>query len=115
MFARIDFLPEHSFRAPKTQLWNFESSPIRKLLVILSFGKISLRPNDQVRRQRNASCKKFWKIAPSESASGKKERKNQELLCRYAALGHPNREGALVYVEAISEQLKTMLPVLSLK
>jgi hypothetical protein len=115
MFAQVHLLPEHSFRAPKTQLWNFESSPIRKLLVILSFGKILLRPNDQVRRQRNASCKDYWKAPPSESATEKKERKNQELLCRYAALGHPNRAGAMVYVEAISEQLKTVFPVLTSK
>jgi hypothetical protein len=73
------------------------------------------RLNDQVRRQRNASCKKFWNTPPSESASEKKERKNQELLCRYAALGHPNGKGAMVYVEAISEQLKTVFSVLSSK
>lgn len=40
-FAEVHFLPDHSFRARKTQLWNFESSLIRKLLVILSFGRIS--------------------------------------------------------------------------
>jgi lysophospholipase L1-like esterase len=115
MFAEVHFLPEHSFRAPKTQLWNFESSPIRKLLVILSFGKILLRPNDQVRRQRNASCKEYWKAVPTESESQKKERKNQQMLCRYAALGHPNRQGALLYTDAIIGQLKTVLPILRSK
>jgi len=114
-FAEMHFLPEHSFRAPKTQLWNFESSLIRKLLVILSFGKILLRPNDQVRRQRYASCEEYWKALPAETESQKKERKNQQLLCRYAALGHPNRQGSIVYAEAISEQLKTMFPALSSK
>jgi lysophospholipase L1-like esterase len=111
MFAEIHVLPEHAFRARKTQQWNFESSPIRKLLVILSFGKILLRPNDQVRKQRSSSCKKYWKAVPAETESQKKERKNQQLLCRYAALGHPNRQGALTYAEAITEQLKSVSPV----
>jgi lysophospholipase L1-like esterase len=115
MFAEVHFLPEHSFRAPNTQVWNFESSPIRKLLVILSFGKILLRPNDEVRRQRNASCKEYWKAVPTESENQKKERKNQQLLCHFAALGHPNRQGASAYTEAIIAQLKTVLPVLSSK
>jgi lysophospholipase L1-like esterase len=115
MFAEIHFLPEHSFRAPKTQLWNFESSLIRKLVVILSFGKILLRPNDQVRKQRAASCKEYWKTLPTESNIEKKERKNQELLCRYAALGHPNRQGVAAYTEAIMGQMKTVLPFLTSK
>jgi lysophospholipase L1-like esterase len=115
MFAEIHLLPEHSFRARKTQLWDFESSLVRKLLVVLSFGRILLRTNDEVRKQRASSCKEFWKAPPSETSSQKKERKNEELLCRYAALGHPNRQGALVYAEAIVEQLKSRFPVLGTK
>jgi hypothetical protein len=111
-FAEIDLLPEHSFRARRTQLWDFESSPVRKLLVVLSFGRILLRTNDDVRKQRDASCKEFWKASPREAPSQKKERKNEELLCRFAALGHPNREGALTYTKALVEQLKTMFPAL---
>jgi hypothetical protein len=114
-FAEIHLLPEHSFRARKTQLWNFESSLIRKLLAVLSFGRILLRTNDEVRKERASSCKEFWKAPPSETSSQKKERKNEELLCRYAALGHPNRQGALIYAEAIVEQLKTTFPVLGAK
>jgi lysophospholipase L1-like esterase len=114
-FAEMHFLPEHSFRAPKTQLWNFESSPIRKLLVILSFGKILLRSNDEVRKQRYASCKEYWKAPTAETESQKKERKNQQLLCRYAALGHPNRQGSTVYAQTISKELNTMFPALSSK
>jgi lysophospholipase L1-like esterase len=109
-FAEIHLLPEHSFRARKTQLWDFESSLIRKLLVVLSFGRILLRTNDEVRKQRASSCKEFWKTPASETSSQKKERKNEELLCRYAALGHPNRQGALMYAEAIVEQLKMVFP-----
>jgi hypothetical protein len=115
MFAEVYFLPEHSFRARKTQLWDFESSPVRKLFVILSFGRILLRTNDEVRRQRTASCKEFWKAPLYETPDQKKERKNEELLCRYAALGHPNRQGALAYTDAIMGQLKTVLPVLRSK
>jgi hypothetical protein len=111
-FAEIDLLPEHSYRARRTRLWNFERSPIRKLMVILSFGKILLRPNDELRKQRTASCKEFWKASHREAPSQKKERKNEELLCRFAALGHPNREGALTYTKALVEQLKTMFPAL---
>jgi hypothetical protein len=70
-------------------------------MVILSFGKILLRPNDELRKQRAASCKEFWKASPGEAPSQKKERKNEELLCRFAALGHPNRKGALTYTKAL--------------
>ncbi|MCM3869885.1 MAG: SGNH/GDSL hydrolase family protein [Pyrinomonadaceae bacterium] len=112
MFAEIPFLPEHSFRAPKTQLWNFESSLFRKLLVMLSVGKILPRTNDEMRKQRATSCKESWWPLPNETPSQKKEKKKQELLCRYGALGHPNRKGALTYAEAIKDQLKTVYPVL---
>ncbi len=115
VFAGINLLPQQSFHAGKTQLWDFESSPIRKLMVLLSFGKILLRPNDEARKQRTASCKQFWKTSLNETSSTQKERKNQELLCRYAALGHPNRKGASLYAQSISKQLETMFPALSLK
>jgi lysophospholipase L1-like esterase len=114
-FAEVRLLPEHSFRTPETQLWDFERSPLRRLLVILSFGKILLRTNDDVRRQRTASCKEYWKAPLSETSSQKKERKNEELLCRYASLGHPNRQGAVSYTEAITEHLKTVFPVVASK
>jgi hypothetical protein len=114
-FAEIHLLPEQSFRARKTQLWDFESSLIRKLLVVLSFGRILLRTNDEVRKQRASSCKEFWKAPPNETRSEKKVRKNEQLLCRYAALGHPNRQGALKYGEAFVELLKTRFLVLGTK
>jgi hypothetical protein len=115
MFAEVHLLPENSFRAPKTRLWNFESCPLRKLLVILSFGKILLRPNDEVRKQRTEGCKEYWKARPDETPSQKRERKNEELLCRYAALGHPNRQGALIYTQAILDQLRITLSELESK
>ena len=115
MFAEIHFLPEHSFGARTTQLWDFDRSPLRKLAVILSLGRISLRTNDEQRKQRAASCKEFWKPLASETSRQKKERKNQQLLCRHAALGHPNRQGALIYAEAIKDQLKTVYSALGSK
>ena len=107
MFARIEFSPEHSFAAPQSRLWQFNRSPFRMVLVLLSFGKILLPTNDEVRRQRSASCREFFKRQPSETDAQKKEREQRRLLCRYAALGHPNRQGALVYTEAILKLLQT--------
>ena len=107
MFAKIEFSPEHSFAAPQTRLWQFNRSPFRMLLVLLSFGKILLPANDEVRKQRSASCEEFFKRQPSETDAQKKEREQRRLLCRYAALGHPNRKGALLYAEAIFRLLET--------
>ena len=107
MFAKIEFSPEHSFAAPQSRLWQFNRSPFRMVLVLLSFGKILLPTNDEVRKQRSASCREFFKRQPSETDAQKKEREQRRLLCRYAALGHPNRKGALLYAEAILKLLET--------
>jgi len=107
MFAKIEFSPEHSFAAPQSRLWQFNRSPFRMVLVLLSFGKILLPTNDEVRKQRSASCSEFFKRQPSETYAQKKEREQRRMLCRYAALGHPNRKGALLYADAILKLLKT--------
>ena len=107
MFAKIEFSPEHTFAAPQSRLWQFNRSPFRNVLVLLSFGKILLPTNDEVRKQRSASCREFFKRQPSETDAQKKEREQRRMLCRYAALGHPNRKGALVYAEAILKLLET--------
>ena len=107
MFAKIEFSPEHSFAAPQSRLWQFNRSPFRMVLVLLSFGKILLPTNDEVRKQRSASCREFFKRQPSETDAQKKEREQRRLLCRYAALGHPKRKGALLYAEAILKLLET--------
>jgi lysophospholipase L1-like esterase len=109
-FATIEFPPEYSFAARETRLWDFNRSPFRMMLVVLSFGKILLPTNDDVRRQRTRSCKQVFMEQPKDTAEMKKERKSQLLLCRYAALGHPNRKGAVLYANAITEILKTSLP-----
>jgi hypothetical protein len=112
MFARIEFPPEYSFAARRTRLWGLNRSPFRMVLVILSFGKILLPSNDEVRRQRVASCDEVYKRQPNETPEQKKKRQNGHMLCRYAALGHPNREGALLYADAITTLLKTNLGVI---
>ena len=111
MFAKIEFAPEHSFAAPQSHLWQFNRSPFRMVLALLSFGKIPLPANDEVRKQRSASCREFFKRPPGETHAQKKDRERRRILCSYAALGHPNRKGALLYAEAILKLLKTPFTV----
>jgi len=108
-FAEIHFLPEHSFGAPETRLWGFNSSPLKRLLVLLSFGKVKPETNDERRKQRNSGCDEFYRRRASDTPDQKKDRENRRLTCRYAALGHPNRKGALVYAEEITSQLKSAI------
>jgi len=109
VFAEIHFPPEYSFGAPETRLWNFNRSPFKLLLVLLSFGKIKPETNDERRKQRNASCDEFYKRLPTDTQDQKQERDNKRLKCRYAALGHLNRKGALVYADAITNQVKSAI------
>lgn len=60
MFTSIQFAPEYSFGAHGTKLWGFDRSPLRMMLLLLSFGKILLPTNDEVRGQRSASCKEVF-------------------------------------------------------
>jgi hypothetical protein len=108
LFAEIAFLPEHSFAAPQSRLWGFEASFLRKLLVILTLGRVTLKTNDERRNQRGTSCKENFRRPEGETRDQKKARENRITLCRLAAIGHPNREGALMYAEAIGKQLKLL-------
>ncbi len=109
VFAQIHFLPEHSFKAPETRLWGFNPSPFKRLLVLLSFGRVQLETNDERRKQRNRSCDEFYRRQASDTRDQKKDRENRRLTCRYAALGHPNRKGAIFYAQEITSQLKSMI------
>jgi lysophospholipase L1-like esterase len=111
-FAKVEFPPEYSFAAKETRLWGLNRSPFRMMLVLLSFGKVMLPTNDEVRGQRKASCDVTFRATSNESKEERIERKNRRTLCRYAALGHPNRKGAMLYAEAISNALQ---PVLALR
>jgi hypothetical protein len=110
LFAPVAFLPEHSFRARESRLWGFDASFLRKVLVVLTLGKVGLRTNDDRRNQRDASCKKIFTASPGETKTEKRARESQLMLCRIAAIGHPNRKGAVMYAEAISRQLQPLIP-----
>jgi len=107
MFARIEFPPDYAFAAHHTRLWGLNRSPFRMMMVVLSFGKILLPSNDEVRQDRTASCNEVFRRQLDETPERKKERQTRLMLCRYAALGHPNRKGALLYADAITDLLKT--------
>jgi len=108
-FAEIVFLPEHSFAAPQSRLWGFDASAIRKLLVILTLGRVTLKTNDEQRNQRGNSCKQALRPSAPETREQKKAREVRLLQCRLAAIGHPNRRGAVMYYEAISRQMKLLI------
>ena len=108
-FAEIVFLPEHSFAAPQSRLWGFDASAIRKLLVILTLGRVTLKTNDEQRNQRRTSCKETYRRTAGETREQNETREARLLQCRLAAIGHPNRRGAVMYAEAISRQLKLLV------
>jgi lysophospholipase L1-like esterase len=108
-FAEIAFLPEHSFAAPQSRLWSFDASAIRKLLVILTLGRVTLNTNDERRNQRGTSCKETYRRSAGETKEQKKTREARLLQCRLAAIGHPNRKGAAMYAEAIGRQVQLLI------
>jgi hypothetical protein len=108
-FAEVAFLPEHSFAAAQSRLWGFDASAIRKLLVILTLGRVTLNTNDERRSQRSATCNEIFRRPTGETSEQKIARQNRIALCRLAAIGHPNRKGAQMYAEAIGQQLKVLI------
>jgi lysophospholipase L1-like esterase len=109
LFAEVEFLPDYAFGSHESRLWGFDASPLRKLLVILAFGRVSIRTNDEMRGQRSDTCEQVFKRPQGESKDQKKARQWRLLLCKVAALGHPNRKGSTMYAEAISRQLQSLL------
>lgn len=109
LFAEVGFLPDHSFAAPQSRLWGFDASTIRKLLVILTLGRVTLKTNDEQRNQRDASCRETFKPPAGETREQKEVRRNRIMLCRLAAIAHPNRKGAQMYADAIGKQLKIVM------
>jgi lysophospholipase L1-like esterase len=107
VFAKIEFSPDYSFAAPRTHLWGFNRSPWRMMLLLLSFGKILLPANDDVRKQRKKSCDQVFRKPDgiTETPEAKKARKNRLIFCNYASLGHPNRKGAVLYANTIMNLL----------
>ena len=109
LFAKVEFLPDYAFGSHGSRLWGFDASPLRKLLVILAFGRVSIRTNDETRRQRSESCQQVFKRPEGETKDQKRARDWRLMLCKLAALGHPNRKGSAMYVEAITNQLKLLI------
>jgi lysophospholipase L1-like esterase len=109
MFADAAFQPEHSFAANRSRLWGFDASTLRKILVLLTLGKVSLRTNDERRSQRSDLCKTIFKKPEHETPDQKAGREDRLLRCRLAAVGHPNRKGAAMYADAIGKLLKPLI------
>jgi lysophospholipase L1-like esterase len=109
LFAEVGFLAENSFAAPQSRLWGFDASWLRKLLVIFTLGRVTLKTNDEQRNQRDTSCKETFKPPAGETKQQKEVRRNRIMLCRLAAIGHPNRKGAQMYADAIARQLKVVI------
>jgi lysophospholipase L1-like esterase len=109
LFAKIPFEPDQAFSARKSQLWGFDASFLRKLLVVVTLGKVDLRTNDEVSSLRSAACRDFYKSVPGESEDAKRSRKDRLMVCRLAAIAHPNLKGAVLYAEAIKEQMQNLL------
>jgi lysophospholipase L1-like esterase len=109
LFADAGFTPEHSFAANHSRLWGFDASAVRKLLVVMSLGRVQLRANDERRSQRDELCKALLPPAAAESPEQTTIREDRFLRCKLAAVGHPNRKGAAMYAEAIGTLLKPLL------
>lgn len=109
MFAQIPFRPEHSFSTRETNLWGFNASTLRKLLALLTWGRISLHANDEVRSQRSSVCEDFFKRVKGETEDQKRAREDRLIGCKVAAIAHPNRKGAFLYAEAIKERIQSLI------
>jgi hypothetical protein len=108
-FVEISFSPEYAFAAKETRLWGFDSSFLRKLLAVLTLGKVTLKTDDERRNQRVVSCNDFYRRPQTEDKQQRRDRELRRLLCYYASIGHPNRKGAEIYSAGIIEQLKLMI------
>ena len=109
LFANVPFEPDQAFAARDSQLWGFDASFLRKLLVIFTLGRVTLTTNDEVRSQRSSVCRDFFKAQPGETDDRKARRKESLMVCRLAAIAHPNRKGAVMYAEAIKQQIEAFL------
>jgi lysophospholipase L1-like esterase len=109
LFVEIPFPPEFSFNATDTRLWSFNASFLRKLLAVLTLGRVTLQTNDEQQHQRVESCNELYKKPAIEKPNQRGEREYRRLLCRYASLGHPNRKGSAIYADAIVGKLKSLI------
>jgi len=109
LFVEIPFAPEYSFNAPDTHLWGFNASFLRKLLAVVTLGRVTLKTNDETQRQRVSSCNEHYKRPTGETSGQRGTREMRRMLCWYASLGHPNRKGSAIYADAIVGKLKPLI------
>jgi lysophospholipase L1-like esterase len=109
LFADSGFRPENAFAAKESRLWGFDASWLRKMLVVLTLGRVQLRSNDERRAYRSDVCKSFYKKADHETPEQEATRKDRLMRCRLAAVAHPNRKGAAMYADAIGRMLKPIV------
>src|SRR5260370_24807014 len=109
LFVEIPFAPEFSFNAPETRLWSFNASFLRKLLAVLTLGRVTLKTNDEKLSQHVVSCNERYQKPAKEKPKQRGEREYRRMLCRYASLGHPNRKGSAIYADAIVGKLKSLI------
>jgi hypothetical protein len=79
------------------------------MLAVFTFGKVSLPTNDEVSSRRWSVCEDFFRKQPGETDAQKRARKDNLLICRLAAIAHPNRKGAVMYADAIKEQVQNLI------
>ena len=109
LFAKIPFEADHAFAARRSHLWGFDASFLKKLLVVLTLGRFKISTNDEVRGLRSSVCRDFYKPAPGETDDRKKARETELIVCRLSAIAHPNRKGAVLYADAIKQQMQNLI------
>ena len=109
LFADPAFRTENAFAAKETRLWGFDATWLRKMLVVLTLGRVQLRSNDELRSYRGDLCKKSYKKPADETPEQKSTREDRLMRCRLAAVAHPNRRGAAMYADAIGNVLKPLI------
>ena len=109
LFADVAFAPENSFAARQSRLWGFDASWLRKMLAVLTLGRVQLRTNDEQRNQRSKICEELLMKTKTETPSDKALREDRLTRCRLAAVGHPNRKGAAMYADAVGRLLRKMM------
>ena len=109
LFADPGFREENAFAANESRLWGFNASWLRKMLVVLTLGRVELRANDEQRGHRSDLCKSFFRKPAQETADQEAQREDRLTRCKLAAVGHPNRKGAAMYADAIGRSLKPLI------
>jgi len=59
--------------------------------------------------RRWSVCEDFFRKQPGETDAQKRVRKEKLMVCGLAAIAHPNRKGAVMYAEAIKEQVQGLM------